>query len=193
MSERADRFTAVIDTDVLVGALTRNVLLTFARSGFFRARWSGTTVGQEFVRAFGRMYPGQEDVGRAQLARIAAAFPEARTEDQPRLIGTLTLPDPDDRHVLAAAIQTKAAVIVTNNLRDFPSDLLDPFEVEARSADEFVADCIDLYGPEAVAAVRTMRERLNSPALDADALLLRLEEVGLAQAAVLLAPFRAFL
>jgi predicted nucleic acid-binding protein len=193
MSSRADRFTVVIDTDVLVGALTRNIILSLAEAGIFRARWSSTTIDDEFVAFFVRKYPDKEALGPKQKGAIERAFPEGRIEVDPRLMQDLGLPDPKDRHVLAAAIQTKAAVIVTNNLKDFPADCLDPFEVQTVSADDFIADCIDLGGPEAVVALRSMRERLQKPEMDAEALILRVEQIGLGQTATLLAHYQAFL
>lgn len=54
MSARADRFTVVLDSNVLVGALTRNVLLSLAEAGFFRPRWT-TDILDEFERAFDRL------------------------------------------------------------------------------------------------------------------------------------------
>jgi PIN domain len=60
------------------------------------------------------------------------------------LIGGLVLPDPDDRHVLAAAIRARAQVIVTNNLKDFPADRLAQWDIEPKSPDEFISDQIDL-------------------------------------------------
>ena len=54
------------------------------------------------------------------------------------LIEGLHLPDPDDRHVLAAAIRGRTDVIVTANVRDFPPEILTPFEIEAQHPDEFV-------------------------------------------------------
>nr|WP_256968117.1 PIN domain-containing protein [Streptomyces sp. CS227] len=54
------------------------------------------------------------------------------------LIEGLKLPDEDDRHVLAAAIRAGAQVIVTNNRKDFPTDYLDTWGIERKSADEFV-------------------------------------------------------
>ena len=73
--------------------------------------------------------------------------------------------------MLAAAIETAAAVFVTDNLRHFPATLLEPHVIEACSADDFIADAVDLHPYEAIAALRRMRERFNNPALDVDALL----------------------
>jgi predicted nucleic acid-binding protein len=193
LTARADRFTVVLDTDVLVGALTRNIILSLAEAGFFRPRWSHVTIGEEFERAFVRMHPGHEATAARQRANIQIAFPEGQVAHDPLLIGGLELPDPDDRHVLAAAIRTKAHLIVTNNLRDFPVASLADHELEAITPDDFIADCIDLGGSEAVAALRAMRVRFRKPALDADALILRIEQVGLGQTALLLEAYRALL
>src|SRR3954453_1695815 len=54
------------------------------------------------------------------------------------LIPGLQLPDPDDRHVLAAAIRGRADVIVTANLRDFPAEHIASFGIEAQHPDEFI-------------------------------------------------------
>ena len=180
MSEHADRFTIGLDTNVLVGALTRNMLLSLAEDGLFRARWSQTTLHQEFERTFIKLY-NDGDLAARQRANIERAFPEALVVEDPGLMASLTLPDLDDRHVLAAAIQTKAALIVTQNLKDFPPESLAPHEIEAISTDDFLADCIDLGGIEAVAAFRRMRARFQNPQIDAEALILRIEQLGLGQ------------
>lgn len=60
------------------------------------------------------------------------------------LVESLCLPDRDDRHVLAAAIRRGAQVIVTENKRDFPKTRLEPFDIEAQSADEFLCNQIGL-------------------------------------------------
>lgn len=192
MSEHADRFTVVLDTNDLVGALTRNMLLSLAEDGLFRARWSQTTLHQEFERTFAKLY-GDGDMAARQRANIGRAFPEGLVVEDPGLMASLTLPDPDDRHVLAAAIHTKAALIVTQNLKDFPPDSLTPHEIEAISTDDFLADCIDLAGIEAIAAFRRMRERFRNPQIDAEALILRIEQLGLGQTAIMLGEFRAVL
>lgn len=69
------------------------------------------------------------------------------------LVESLSLPDRDDRHVLAAAIRCGAQVIVTENKRDFPKTALMPFDIEAQSADEFLCNQIDLYAPRVHQAI----------------------------------------
>ena len=79
------------------------------------------------------------------------------------LILTLELPDPKDRHVLAAAITGRADVIVTFNLKDFPPDILEAYDIEAQHPDRFIADLIDLNPIAVVKAADMCRQRLKNP------------------------------
>nr|WP_202802898.1 hypothetical protein [Singulisphaera acidiphila] len=97
------------------------------------------------------------------------------------LIPNLSLPDPNDRHVLAAAIQCGAGVIVTFNLKDFPSESLDPYGVEARHPDEFIADLLDLNASAVCTAIKTVRARLARPPRTAEEYLETLERQRLTE------------
>jgi hypothetical protein len=90
------------------------------------------------------------------------------------LISSLELPDPDDRHVLAAAIVCGAQHIVTENLKHFPSDVLDPLGIEAVTADTFLASTFELYPAEAMTALRTMRADYHKPPMNPSEFLLDL-------------------
>ena len=130
---------------------------------------------------------------RRQREEIERAFPEALVTGFEIFEGKLGLPDPDDNHVLAAAIETAAAVIVTDNLGHFPAALLEPHSIEACSADDFIADAVDLHPFEAIAALRRMRERFNNPALDVDALIHKTGAQELTQVATIMDTHRTFL
>ena len=77
------------------------------------------------------------------------------------LIDSLTLPDPDDRHVLAAAIRSSAEVIVTYNLKDFPAETLAKFDIEAQHPDDFLLSLFDLAPGQVCAAIKRQRESLQ--------------------------------
>lgn len=194
---RADRFTAVIDANVLVPALGRNILLSLAEEGFFRPRWTRTILNEvetaiaEILQARG----ANDAAAAANRARTAieCAFDEAMIEGHEPLIAGLDLPDEKDRHVLAAAIKARAPVIVTQNLGDFPETYLRNYETEARAPDTFLADTIDLYPTESVGALRRMRKRFKKPELTAGALLLKMEKAGLIDTAALLAEHEKYL
>jgi hypothetical protein len=104
-----------------------------------------------------------------------AAVPDCIVEGYEALISALDLPDPDDRHVLAAAIQGRVNVIVTYNLADFPADTLAVYGLEAQHPDEFVAHLIDLNDHAVLTAVRRMRANLRAPPVSAEDLIARLE------------------
>src|SRR6056297_2095541 len=173
MSDYADRFTALIDANVLACAMRRNLILSLAEAGFFRPRWSDRIM-DETAGAIAKITKGGADTNK-QRSAMERAFPEACVSGYAGLEAGLELPDPDDRHVLAAAITTSAQVIVTENLKDFPSEALVPFDIDAISADEFISDAIELDPLAAVVALRRMRERFKNPDMDAEALLQRIK------------------
>ncbi len=105
------------------------------------------------------------------------------------LIASLSLPDPDDRHVLAAAIRAGATVIVTYNLKDFPAETLARFDIEAQHPDDFLVSLLDQSPGMVCAAVKRQRESLRNPPKTALELLATLESQGLTQAVARLRQF----
>lgn len=189
----ANRYTAFIDACTLVSVWRRNLLLTLAEAEFFRVRWSEKVL-EETERAITRLMDERsiaDSRARAaqSVASMRAAFPEALVEDFGLFEATTYgLPDRNDEHVLAAAIKTQAQALVTENLSDFPASVLAPLAIEARSADDFIADTIALEEGRAVAAINRMRLRLKRPELTPEDMLRSLEAHGLLETASVLAP-----
>jgi predicted nucleic acid-binding protein len=181
----------MLDACVLVPALTRNLLLSLAQAELFRPRWSARIL-DETEGAIARMLTERGDESADEKARKARramelAFEDAAVVGYEKLeAGLAELPDPNDRHVIAAAVKTKASIIVTDNLGHFPRDLLAPLDLEAKPADEFMADTVSLSPPIAAAAISRMRERLKRPAKEFEDLLLDLERNGLIETADML-------
>lgn len=134
-----------------------------ALTGLFRARWSAG-VHEEWMGALLRNRP---DLSRDKLERTRMLMDkhaeDALVTGYEDLIEELHLPDPNDRHVLAAAIRGHASVIVTANLRHFPEESLAPFGMEAQHPDQFIRNLFDLSPDEVLAAARHHRESLTRP------------------------------
>jgi len=109
------------------------------------------------------------------------------------LIDGLQLPDADDRHIVAAAIRTRADVIVTFNLKDFPSASLAGFGIEAQHPDEFVSHLIDLAPGAVCAAAKRQREGLRSPPKSVEEYLDALSRQHLPETVMRLSEFRHLL
>ncbi len=121
------------------------------------------------------------------------AIPDALVTGHEALVAGLSLPDPEDRHVLAAAIRCQAGVIVTFNLKDFPQASLQPFGIEAQHPDEFIANLFDLDRSAVLEAARRQRANLKRPAMDAKHYLQVLRRQGLVQAEQLLGRFESII
>jgi hypothetical protein len=89
---------------------------------------------------------------------MKGAFPEALVKLSPRSVEAMVgVPDPNDRHVVALAIQARADTIVTENVRDFPSGVLAGYGLTVLSADQFLVHQYPLDPP-------TMLEKLDRQA-----------------------------
>jgi hypothetical protein len=175
-------FTALYDASVLHPAALRDLLVRLALTGLFRARWSDQIL-DEMVRSILRRRP---DLDRTRLARtrdlMCDAVPDCLVTGYEPLIGGLALPDPDDRHVLAAAVRCGAQVIVTANLADFPEAALGCFSIQAQSPDQFVLELVDLAPARVAAIVQQQSAPLRNPPRTVDDVLDDLGANGLPRA-----------
>jgi hypothetical protein len=147
---------AVLDACVLYPPVLRDILTGCAEAGLFAPVWSPRILA-EWAHAAARGGPESSARAAAGIARLRALFPEAEVLPATETEAALRLPDPADAHVLAAACEAGAPLLVTLNLRDFPARNLAPLGVAAISPDDFLMR-LWLDRPEAVAvAVATAR------------------------------------
>lgn len=109
--------------------------------------------------------------------------------DYENMMGGLTLPDPNDHHVLAAARICQAQVIVTFNLKDFPSETLSKYGIEAQHPDVFLRSQAELVLPQFLECVKAIRTRLKNPPLSSEEYLISLASAKLIKTASFLSDF----
>ena len=161
------KFSAVYDASVLYPAPLRDLLMQLALSDLYRAYWT-SEIHDEWIR---NLLENRPDLTTEQLQRtrnlMDASVRDCLVENYSALIPSLELPDPGDRHVLAAAIVVNADVIVTCNLKDFPRERLEGYGIKARHPDELVMNLIDQAPQKVYSAVAAVRARLRSPPISA--------------------------
>jgi hypothetical protein len=127
----------------------------------------------------------KEDVRRIR-SLMDEALPEALTEGYEDRIEDLSLPDPSDRHVLAAAIQARADYIVTLNRQDFPASKLKDWDVEATGPGELVSDLFDREPNRIIEVAHVHRTSLTRPSKTPEEYTHLLRSCGLKETARLL-------
>lgn len=192
MRHVSDRFTALLDANVLYPFLVRDILLSLADAGLYRPLWTADIHG-EWTRRLIEKRPDHADRIKATVSVMNDAFPEAIVDSYQDLIPAMKLPDPDDRHVVAAAIRGGANIIVTENIGDFPASFLGGYGLEVRTADEFILNTIELYLTDGIAALKTMRRRYETPPLSPEELLQAMLRCELVTTVAALTPHAAAL
>jgi len=174
-------FIVVYDANVLFPNTLRDLLIRIAQSGLVQAKWTSQIL-DEMNTALRRARP---DIAPARLDRLRdlmnSAVRDVLVAGHEPLIDGLKLPDPDDRHVLAAAIKAGAQVIVTRNLKDFPAEALAPWDIDAKSPDAFVLDQIQIKGRAVAASIRQIADSRVNPPESIDDVLSQLERDGLVE------------
>lgn len=154
---------AVLDACVLYPAPLRDLFMHLAVQGVFQARWTAD-IHDEWIR---NVLANRPDLSRERLERTRALMDEnaegALVTDYEHRIPGLPLPDPNDRHVLAAAVESEAEIIVTWNLRDFPAAVLDLYEVTTQTPDTFLCALYEQNAGATVKAAANQRAQLRNP------------------------------
>lgn len=172
-------FAALLDTSVLWPSLQRDFLLSLAVEGLYRPLWSSAILDELRFHEAQKLIDRGEDAEvadvRAQhlIDRMSTAFDDALVVNWEALDGTFGLPDPDDEHVVAAALVGGAGVIVTSNLKDFPPHQI-PDPLTVLSPAQFAADTVAVSPDIAHRAVAEMASRFVRPKLAINQILDRL-------------------
>jgi predicted nucleic acid-binding protein len=155
------------------------LLIRIAQAGLVQAKWTDKILDEMFRN----LRSNRPDLDATALARtrelMIRAVRDCLVRGYEPLEEALHLPDPNDRHVLAAAIKARAQVIVTRNLKDFPGDALDQWNIEAEHPDEFVLDQIDLNRQVVYGAVQRIADSWKNPPGTVEDVMKRLDRDGL--------------
>jgi predicted nucleic acid-binding protein len=177
---------AVYDACVLYPAPLRDLLMHVALADLIRAKWSDA-IHDEWIRSVLKV---RSDLRRGQLERtrdlMNAHVRDSIVTDYEDLIPSLSLPDPEDRHVLAAAIRSGADVIVTYNLADFPSDVVGKYGIQPQHPDDFLMQLLETAPGAVCAAVKRQRQSLKNPPKSVEDFLDALQRLSLPQTVAML-------
>ena len=155
--------TALYDSCVLYPAPLRDLLVHLGASGLVHAKWT-QRIHDEWMDA---LLINRPDLSRDRLLRTRDLMDRAvlncLVEGYEPLAASLVLPDPNDCHVLAAAVHCGADAIVTLNLKHFPQVALVPYGIEALHPDDFLIELMDDDLERVCIAARKQRLNLKNP------------------------------
>ena len=174
---------AVFDACILYPFHLRNVIVQAAVDRLVHARWTDE-IHDEWMRNLVANAPDLS-VDRLDATKqlMTIALPDATVSGYEKHIETISLPDPGDRHVVAAAIEAKATHILTWNLRHFPARALKAHGLVCRTPDAFLADLYDQVPQLLLASLANARRNLSKSGLSAEEFVDVLREQGLTQLA----------
>jgi predicted nucleic acid-binding protein len=178
-------FIVVYDADSLVGNSQRDLLFQVALAGLVQAKLTERILDETMAA----VHKSRPDIAPEKIARLRTlmlgAIPDSIVRGHEPLIEGLQLRDPDDRHVLAAAIKSGAQLIVTKD-KDFTPVALRPWNIEAKIPDDFILDLIDISEKVVWSCVQQIVNSRKLHPETVEDVLAQLERSGLVQSAAAL-------
>ncbi len=181
-------YVVLYDANVLYPMPTADTLVRVgvdSHAFHLSVRWTEEILN-EVDEALGSRGGVEEDRIARRRQLICEAVPDCIVSGYEHGIPGLDLPDPDDRHVLAAAIHANAQAIVTSNVKDFPEEVLSLHHVEAITPDDFLVGLFDLNEAQVSRIIEQQLGALTSPPTSREELLESFERAGLVRLAALL-------
>ena len=173
------REKAILDACVLYPAPIRDILLNLADQGLFIPKWS-KIIEEEWIR---NLLLNRQDLQRSKLERTVKAmenaFPSSQVNGFEDIVNTLSLPDKNDNHVLAAAIKSDSSLIITFNLKDFPANELLTYGIKAMNPDDFIIELIEKDEAKVNQGFSNQLQSLRNPPKTREELLETLRKCGL--------------
>jgi predicted nucleic acid-binding protein len=157
-----NEYSVVMDACVLVPMPLCDTLLRCAEEpALFRLAWSHQTL-DEVERALTVKLGYSETQASRRVRAMREAFPEAAVSFPASLLNACEgIPDPDDKHVVAAAIQCRSHAIITKNLKHFPMDCLVEHDILVQSPDEFLKHQFHLNGDRMLEVLDTQASSIG--------------------------------
>lgn len=175
------------DANVLYKSFLRDLIMRLGLSGAIRPLWT-EQIHEEWTR---NLLARRPEASPAAIARTRDAMNRALPESLVPAVppGQHNLPDPDDGHVLDAAIRAGASLLLTFNLADFPASAL-PVSLNAVHPDGFFQECLEQQPEAVLTSLPTLRADLNKPPFSPDELLTAMLRAELPGFAERLPPFK---
>jgi predicted nucleic acid-binding protein len=167
------------DENIFYSILMTDLVLSLGEAGLYRPRWANE-IHEEWIR---NVLANQPQRTREQLERRRAfmdmAIGNDLIENYDRHIESLILPDPDDRHVLAAAIEAEAEILLTYNLRDFPEMVVATYGISVLQPDNFLCLFIRKEAETVLLVIEEIRVKRKPPEISQTKLLEKLARLSI--------------
>lgn len=154
-----------------------DLLLRLAEAKTFRALWSPDVLA-ELERNLVLKLDVAPVKARKRIDAMRVHFPDALVTGYEGLVEAMVC-DPKDRHVLAAAVKSKAELLVTANIRDFPVLSTKPYEIEVVTPDDFLLDQLELFPRDGLGAIEQIIHDYEDPRISTDEWAAVMESSGL--------------
>ena len=173
----ADLIRVVLaDVNVLYSRALRDYLLYAADQEIVAIAWSSQILAEVTEHLMENVEGFDQAAAQRLVSAMNRAFPYAEIEPDEehwRTLHDVSLPDEDDRHVLAASLAAEATVLCTANTKDFPANLVEALGIEVLTPDQLLSRLVVEYGPQMLAAHRTAVASLKGATDESTATALR--------------------